>query len=833
MNSPNKNPRIGWSFFRPSIVVPAVILALLPNSLRAGPNVERLDVTLKTISGDALARYAQQGFTLDLAKYPAVTNAPMPFQQARSNDGTWSDTGRVLGFRFAGFGRALTTADSTISCCSALDATGKFSAVGYGTTLTDKYDYVALFWNGEFGEDDDCVDSFTTLLAEWLGIPPGSVDSYLWDITPDGQTAVGNYHDSSYKPWPLIIRTAALEAIAAAPFPSGITDGQVTAVSDNGLIFYGYGSLGTDTSNQNLISWTRTSLTDPLVATNLGKFPGSIGTYTARCSPNGTFVTGEALDSSYRGHAYEYSAANAFVDLGASAPVGSQFGQAYTVNSAGSLAVGYGASGAYGYKWTPTGGIAPLYPLSGLVYSVSQCMSSDGVFFGGGSYDASFATAGAQLWTEGGESYNLQGLLSVAGINLASWQLRQVTSIVMNSDGSYLLTGNGTHNGIAEGWAAQISIQPTVFSAHPQNQAGVIGGQVSFSVLTNLPGSPLRAAESSAPGSGTNPRQAGSPAPSLYQWQHSTNGGASWRKLHDTGAYSGTATSTLTLNPVNTSMNGHLYRCMVQYDGGQGVPQTETSHAATLTVPVGAAGDFNGDGKTDITWQNTVTGDNYLWLMGGTTYLSSAYLGNLSTQWRIGGRADFNNDGKSDIVWQNLATGDRYVWLMNGTGYGSSVYLGNIDPQWRIVGTGDFNGDGYADLLWENVSTGDRYLWRMNGTAFQSSRYLGNIPTAWHIAGTGDFNGDGSVDILWENTSTGERYLWFMNGTAFSSAVSLGIVPTNWSIAGTGDFNGDGKPDIIWQNTSTGERVIWLMNGATYQSSVYLTVISTDWSIRD
>src|SRR5438876_73683 len=30
-------------------------------------------------------------------------------------------------------------------------------------------------------------------------------------------------------------------------------------------------------------------------------------------------------------------------------------------------------------------------------------------------------------------------------------------------------------------------------------------------------------------------------------------------------------------------------------------------------------------------------------------------------------RADFNGDGKSDILWRNSSTGENYVWLMNGT----------------------------------------------------------------------------------------------------------------------------------------------------------------------
>ena len=256
----------------------------------------------------------------------------------------------------------------------------------------------------------------------------------------------------------------------------------------------------------------------------------------------------------------------------------------------------------------------------------------------------------------------------------------------------------------------------------------------------------------------------------------------------------------------------------------------------TLTVDPAAshpAADFNGDGKSDLLWQNVTTGARYVWQMDGSAFIASHYLGAVATQWSIATTGDFNGDGVADIVWENSATGERFVWFMSGSAYSSGSAIAVIDPQWHIAGTGDFDGDGQTDLILENSTTGDRYLWLMNGTTYQSYVYLGNIAPQWHVVGTGDFNGDGKPDILWENTSTGARFIWLMNKEVFQSSVSLGTVPTSWHIAGTGDFNGDGKPDIIWENTSTGARVIWLMDGAAVLSSVHLPTISTDWSIRN
>jgi hypothetical protein len=255
----------------------------------------------------------------------------------------------------------------------------------------------------------------------------------------------------------------------------------------------------------------------------------------------------------------------------------------------------------------------------------------------------------------------------------------------------------------------------------------------------------------------------------------------------------------------------------------------------TLDRPVfrRALSDFNNDGKSDLVWQNTTTGDRAVWLMNGTQARTGLSLGNYPTNQWIAAVGDFNNDGKADLVWQNTTTGERSIMLMNGTTVLSTIVLGTYDTAWSIVTTGDFNGDDKPDLVWQNSVTGERAIWLMDGTAFTGGVALGAVSTQLQIVGTGDFNGDGQTDIVWQNTATGERSVWLMNGTTFSANVSLGTVDPVWSIVGTGDYNGDGKPDLLWQNTATGERRIWLMDGTTFLSSVTIGTYDTNWSIRN
>jgi len=292
-------------------------------------------------------------------------------------------------------------------------------------------------------------------------------------------------------------------------------------------------------------------------------------------------------------------------------------------------------------------------------------------------------------------------------------------------------------------------------------------------------------------------------------------------------------------SPAITRVNSYPFRQPERvffnpYDPGQ-VWVASFGHALMVgfTDVLTAGPDFNSDGKSDLLWQNTATGERFAWLMNGTSFAAGISLGSVPTNWSIAATADFNGDDQTDILWQNTSTGERYLWLMNGPTVVSGISLGVIPTAWSIAGTGDFNADGQTDIVWQNTSTGERVIWLMNGTSYSASVYLGVVSTAWSIAGVGDFNLDGSADLLWQNTSTGERYLWLMTGAAWSSSVSLGTVPLAWSIAGTGDFNADGNCDIVWQNTATGDRAIWLMSGPSFVSGVSLGTVPVAWSIRN
>jgi hypothetical protein len=254
---------------------------------------------------------------------------------------------------------------------------------------------------------------------------------------------------------------------------------------------------------------------------------------------------------------------------------------------------------------------------------------------------------------------------------------------------------------------------------------------------------------------------------------------------------------------------------------------------AALPAAIGAVrGDFTGDGRTDLIWQDPATGAVVLWAMSGPAYLESVVLNAGGTVWQIAGAGDFTGDSKTDLIWQHPQTGGVLLWQINGTGYVSSTLLNSGGTYWKVVGVGDFTGDGKPDLLWQHPQTGAVLLWIMNGPMYVDSVMLNTGGTYWQVVGTADFNGDGKTDVVWQEPSSGAVLMWTMNGTTYVSSMLLSTGATAWRIAAVGDYTGDGKSDLIWQLPSSGAVLLWAMDGPTYVNSTMLDTGDTTWRIR-
>jgi uncharacterized delta-60 repeat protein len=261
------------------------------------------------------------------------------------------------------------------------------------------------------------------------------------------------------------------------------------------------------------------------------------------------------------------------------------------------------------------------------------------------------------------------------------------------------------------------------------------------------------------------------------------------------------------------------------------------------------SGDFNKDGDADLLWRNSVTGENQVWTLGGTTNVAFLNIDTVASVWSIQATGDFNGDGKKDLVWRNSSTGTALTWFLNGTVYNGENNFPNTvaDQNWQIVSAGDFNKDGKDDLFWRNSISGQNLIWFMNGTAKIGEREINDVAVGerrvpgndWKIKATADFNKDGNLDILWRNGITGQNVVWNLggsDGTTYQSESSIGPAFTGgWDIRAAADFNLDGKVDIVWRNSISGLDLIWYLggtNGTTYQSEQSIvSVADPNWDI--
>jgi uncharacterized repeat protein (TIGR03803 family) len=225
-------------------------------------------------------------------------------------------------------------------------------------------------------------------------------------------------------------------------------------------------------------------------------------------------------------------------------------------------------------------------------------------------------------------------------------------------------------------------------------------------------------------------------------------------------------------------------------------------------VPV--PGDYDGDGQTDAAlFHPALAGD--FW-----AYLTSAGPSTGNTAgWGIPGDipapGDYDGDLATDVAVFRPSNGRWYV-RQSSTGVGVSY-------GWGVSGDvpvpGDYDGDGRTDFAVFRPATGAWYILQ------SSTQYTSSVGYAWGASGDlpvpGDYDGDGTTDLAVYRPATGTWHV-LTSSSGFTRSVTFTLggaadIPT------PGDYDGDGLTDIAVYRPPTGEWSM-LLSGSNYSEKV-------------
>lgn len=287
------------------------------------------------------------------------------------------------------------------------------------------------------------------------------------------------------------------------------------------------------------------------------------------------------------------------------------------------------------YRCIVTGGCAPLSVTSSCVtLSVATSLSitsqpADATVCEGSNASFTVAAAGAgtyqwQLSTDGGATYsNVPAAAPYSGTTTATLSITGTTAALSGNRYRCQLAsscGNATSNGAI----LTVNTLPAV-SSSPASATVCSGTNQTFSVT--------------ASGTGIS-----------YQWQLSTDGGATYNNVPAAAPYSGTTTASLTITGVPIGLNNNRYRCVVTGT----CPPAVNSAAATLTVLSAVAITSNPVSQT-------------ICEATGTSFTVAASGSGLTYQWQV------STDGGTSYT--NLANGGVYSGATTAT-----LTLTNVPP---------------------------------------------------------------------------------------------------------------------------------------------------------
>jgi hypothetical protein len=246
-------------------------------------------------------------------------------------------------------------------------------------------------------------------------------------------------------------------------------------------------------------------------------------------------------------------------------------------------------------------------------------------------------------------------------------------------------------------------------------------------------------------------------------------------------------------------------------------------------------GDFNGDGKDDIAGRYSTVGQWYVGLSTGSSFVTSLWATwNPAVNWVDVKVGDFNGDGKADVTGRWLQGGQWWTAVSTGSSFVCSLWdTWSPNVTWADVNVGDFTGDGKADIVGRYLQSGQWYVARSTGSSFTNSPWASWNPyVTWVNIMVGDFNGDGKDDIVGRVSQNGQWWVGLSTGSSFTNSLfTTWSTAVTWASVMVGDYNGDRKADIVGRVSQNGQWWVGLSTGSQFMTSLWTTwSTATTWS---
>jgi CHRD domain/FG-GAP-like repeat len=233
-------------------------------------------------------------------------------------------------------------------------------------------------------------------------------------------------------------------------------------------------------------------------------------------------------------------------------------------------------------------------------------------------------------------------------------------------------------------------------------------------------------------------------------------------------------------------------------------------------------GDYDGDGKDDITIWRSAADANFLILQSSNNTLRVEQFGSTGDDPRM--VYDYDGDGRTDpAVWRSGSPGFLFYRPSANNPPGSFVGIA-FGQSGDFPNPGDFDGDGRGDIC---VQRSTQFLCQNTTTGFKAVNWgLGS-----DFGVPGDYDGDGKTDINVVRT-VGSNRVWFPL-RSLDGAFQATTWGTSAAVRTQGDYDGDGKTDVaVWQTSSGTQRTYYVLpsNGNPFFSQDW--GLSTDTSIN-